>query len=111
VRRGWLDGIVQFDIRKLLPADDSFLRLSRQRIPSLQIVKILLHNDVASPGESSVLLADQHGVHRRLPPRILRPIDETDQVTVVEVTEAMNFVHCRNGIPKARHDLRRKLEA
>src|SRR5882762_6875976 len=40
VRRARLDGSVQFDVRKLLPADDSLLRLSRQRIPSLQIVKI-----------------------------------------------------------------------
>ena len=68
VRRGWLDGIVQFDVGKLGAADDAFLRLGGQRIPCVQIVKIFLHDDVAAAGKRGVLLADKHGVGRRLAP-------------------------------------------
>src|ERR1700730_17775154 len=37
VRRGWLDGTVQFDIGQLGAADDSFLRLRGKRIPPVKI--------------------------------------------------------------------------
>src|SRR5208337_4053125 len=46
VRRGWFDGVVQFNVRQLRASDDSFLRLRGQRIPASNIVKILLHDNV-----------------------------------------------------------------
>ena len=70
VRRGWLYGIVQFDVGELRAADDSFLRLRGQRIPSVKIVEIFLHDDVAAAGERGVLFADEHGVDH-----CLRPLD------------------------------------
>ena len=105
------DGIVQLDVRQLGAANDSFLRLRGQRIPSVKIVEIFLHDDIAAAGERGVLLADKHGLDRCLAPGILRPIDETQEIAVVKVTEAMHFVHRRNSISETRHDLRRKLEA
>src|SRR5271166_231693 len=110
VRRGWLDGIVQFDIRQLGAADDSFLHLRGQRIPPVKIVEIFLHDNVTAAGERGVFLADHRGVDHRLTPGILRPIDETQEITVVKIAEAMNFVHRRNSISDARHDLRCQLE-
>ena len=48
---------------------------------------------------------------RCLAPGILRPVDETHQIAVVKVTEALHFVYRRNSISETRHDLRRNLEA
>jgi serine kinase of HPr protein (carbohydrate metabolism regulator) len=82
-----------------------------ERVPTFQIVKILLHDHVAPAGERRVLVADQHGVHRCFARRILRPVNETDEVAVIEETEAVHFIHRRHGIFDARHDLCRQLEA
>lgn len=108
---GWLNGIVQFDIGEPRAADDSFLRLRGQSIPALKIVEVFLDDDIAAAGERGVLFADEHGLEHRLAPRIFRPIDEADEVAVVEETETVHFIYRRDGIPDARHDLRRKLEA
>ena len=69
VRRGRLDGVVQFDVGQLGAADDAFLRLRRKRVPGVEIVQILLHDDVAAAGESRILLADEHGVDQPPAPR------------------------------------------
>src|ERR1700693_1884600 len=45
VCRGWLDALVQLDIRQLGPADDPFLRLGRQRVPGGNVVVVLLDDD------------------------------------------------------------------
>src|SRR5580693_4702938 len=111
VRGGWLDGIVQFDVRQLGAADNAFLRLRRQRIPRGKIMKIFLHDDVTAVSERGVLLADEHGVDRRFSPRIFSSIDKADEITVVEVTESLHLVYRRNSTADACHNLRRKLEA
>src|SRR6266851_1580411 len=90
---------------------DTFLRLGRQRIPSREIVQVFLHDDVAAPGERSVFLADEHGIDRRVAPRILRSVDEADEIAVVEVTKAVHFFCRRHRLSDARHDLRRQFEA
>jgi hypothetical protein len=41
----------------------------------------------------------------------LRPVDETQEVAVVEVTEAVHFVYRRHRISDTRPDLRRQFEA
>ena len=43
--------------------------------------------------------------------RVFRPVDETHEIAVVEVAEAMHLVRGRGGIREALHDLRRELEA
>ena len=78
---------------KLGAADDAFLRFRGERIPCVKIVEIFLHDDVAAAGKRGVLFADQHGVGRGRAPGILRPVDETHEIAVVEVTEAVHFVH------------------
>src|SRR5208282_4311674 len=62
-------------------------------------------------GERGVLIADEHGIDRCRAPGILRPVDETEQIAVIEITEALHFVHRRNGIAETRHTLSGKLEA
>jgi hypothetical protein len=74
-------------------------------------VEIFLRDDVAAAGERGVFRADEHGVDHRLAPRIFRAVDETQEVAVVEVAEAVHFVDRRNRASDPRHDLRRKLEA
>ena len=74
-------------------------------------MKIFLHDDIAAAGERSILLADEHGIDRCRASRVLRPVDETHEIAVVEVTEALHFIHRGNGIPDTRHKLSGKLEA
>ena len=74
-------------------------------------MKIFLHDDIAAAGERSILLADEHGVDRYRAAWILRPVDETQEIAIVEVTEAVDFVDWRNRICDARHNLRGQFEA
>ena len=74
-------------------------------------MEIFLHDDVAAAGEGRVFVADEHGVDRCLASGILRPVDETEEIAVVEIAEALHLVHRRNGVAEARHDLRGQLEA
>ena len=105
-----LDGIIQFDVRKLSAADDAFLRFGGERIPCAKIVEILLNDDVAAAGKFGVLVADEHGVGCGRAPGILRPVDKTHEIAVVKVTEALHFVHRRNRISDPRHKLGGQLE-
>src|SRR5580704_11942201 len=75
------------------------------------MVEILLNDDIAAARERSVFLSHEHGIDRRVAPRILRAVDETHQIAVVKITEAMHFIYRRNSISETRHDLHRKFEA
>ncbi len=97
------DSLVRPMIRSCASVDSAFH-------PS-KIVEIFLNDDVAAAGERGVLVADEHGIDHRLAPRILRPVDETQEIAVVKVTEAMHFVYRRNSISDTRHDLHSKFEA
>jgi len=110
VRRGWLDGIVQFDVRQLPAADDGLLRFGRQAIPSIKIVQIFLHDDVAASREWGVFLADQHGVDRFVAFRVFRSIDKTDQVSVVKITKSVHLICGCDRVPDACHDVTREFK-
>ena len=111
MRGGGFDGIVQLDVGKLEAADDVFLHLGGKGIPSIEIVEILLHNDVAAAGERRIFGADQRGFHGGLIPRIFGAVDKAEEIAVVEVTESVHLVDRRNDDADAGHDLRRELEA
>src|SRR5207237_8473108 len=66
---------------------------------------------VAPAGEGRVLFADDGGVARQLIRRVLGPVDETDQVTVVEILEAMHLVDGGHRPSEPNHELRREFEA
>ena len=59
-------------------------------------MQIFLHDDVAAAGEGGVLVADISGVDGRLPGRILRAVDEAEQIAVVEIAKAMHLVDRRD---------------
>src|SRR5262249_52997982 len=111
VRRRRLYRVVQFDVGQLAAADDALLRLRRQRVPSVQIVEIFLHDHIAATGECGILLTDERGVDHRLATRILSAVDEAQEVAVIEVTKAVDLVDRRDRVAEACHDLRRHLEA
>jgi len=73
-------------------------------------VKVFLHDDIAAAGKVSVLVAHYYGVGRRRAAGILRPIDETHKISVVEVAKTLHFVHRGNSISDARHNLRGQFE-
>ena len=74
-------------------------------------MKILLHDHVAATGEGDILIAYQRGADRRLSVRVFRPVDETHQIPVVKVTEAMHLIHWRSRAGQPLHDLHCELEA
>src|SRR5262249_8212772 len=96
---------------ELGPPDDLLLYLDGKRVPPLQVMKVLLHDDVATAGKRRVLIADDGGVDRGLVRGVLRPIDEAEQVPLIEVLEAVHFVRRGNCATEPGHDLDRELEA
>ena len=66
-----------------------------ERVPRGQVVEVLLHDHVAATGELWILVADQHRRRRRRARRVLGPVDEPEQVTVVERPEAVNLIDHR----------------
>ena len=85
--------------------------LHGHRVPCREVVEVLLHDHIAAAGKSRVLLADDGGVDGGLVHGILRAVDETEQVAIVEVLEAMHLVRHGDGAAEPRHDLDRQLEA
>jgi hypothetical protein len=110
VRAAWLDGIVELDVRELGSADDLLLFFDGHAVPRVQRMQILLHDHVAAAGEGRVFATDDDGIDRRLIRGILGPVDKTDQVTVVEINEAMDLVDRVDGIADPGHDLGRQFE-
>src|SRR5271163_857532 len=105
VGKARFDRLVELDIGQFGAADDAFLRLSRQRVPGSQIMKILLHDDIAAASEAGVLVADENGIERGLTIRVLRAVDKAEQITLVEKAEAVNLVGRRNVVADLAHDL------
>src|SRR6185312_2397782 len=64
---------------------DVFLLLDRHRVPRLQIMQILLHDDVASTRKAGVLAADDRRVGGSLVNRILGAVDKAEQIAFVEI--------------------------
>ena len=48
---GRLDVVGQLDVGELGAADHPLLLLDRQRVPGVEVVQVLLHDDVAAAGE------------------------------------------------------------
>ena len=111
MRVGGLDIIIQLHIIQLRATDNLFLLLSRQRIPAGQIMEILLNNHIASRGEPRILAGYQGSINGLLALRVLRPVDKTDEVATVKITETMNLVNRADHRSKPSRDLRRQLEA
>jgi hypothetical protein len=70
VREWWLLGVFQFDVREFLAANNALLRLNRESIPSLHVVKILLDNDVAAARKGWIFVTDNCSLVRRTASRI-----------------------------------------
>jgi hypothetical protein len=61
-------------------------------------------------GKGSILVADQRSLQSRVSSRIFRPIDESDDIAVLEIAEPLHLVNGRDCIPEALHDLCGQLE-
>ena len=84
---------------------DSFVRPMMRSCSSVgsafqpvEIVQVFLHDHVAAAGERGILVADERGVDRRVPVRVLGAVDEAEQVAVVEVAEAVHLVDGGDGV-------------
>lgn len=67
---------------------------------------VLLHDHVGAPGEGRVLNADQYGAGGLLPDRVLRTVDEAEQVALVQIAETGHLVGDGDRAPQPSHDLR-----
>src|SRR6185437_4822607 len=103
--RRWLHGVIQLDIRKFFAPDDAFLLLGGKGVPALHIVQIFLDNDVAAANERRVFLTDERRFECGLAPRILRSVDESNDITIVEVAETVHLIDNSNGILDSLHDV------
>ena len=103
--------VVELDVGELRAADDQLLLLGRERLPLREVVDVALHEHVAPAGEVGILVADDRGLDRLLPHRVLGAVDEAGQVAVVEVAEPVRLVDRGDRALEPRHDLGRELEA
>ena len=69
-------------------------------------MQVFLHDDVASACKRRVLVTYNDCFDGRLPARVLCAIDKADEIAVVEIPEGLYFVHWRDSVSKARHQLR-----
>ena len=67
-------------------------------------MQVLLDDHVAPPGECRVLGADGHRGLGRRPGRVLGPVDEAEQIPLVEVLEPMDLVDDRGRPGQPAHD-------
>ncbi len=81
------------------------------RVPGVEIVQVLLHDDVAAAGEVGIFLTDQHGCRCGRAGGILGAVDEAQQVAFVEVFEAMHLVDDLGVRSEPRGQLARELKA
>lgn len=71
-------------------------------VPGVEIVEIFLDHDVAAALEGGVFIADQDGLGDGLAARVFGAVDEAEEVAVVEIAEAVNFVG--GGLGNRRDD-------
>ncbi|MPM81198.1 hypothetical protein SDC9_128250 [bioreactor metagenome] len=108
VRR--LDVIGQFDVTELGAADHPFLLLDRQRIPGAHIVQILLGDQIAAAVVERVIDDQRCGdvVDRRL--GVLGAIHESEQITLIEIAEAVDLVLDIDHAVEMEHQLAGQFE-
>ena len=82
-------------------SDDPFLLLDRELVPPIQVMKVLLHDHITSAGEPRVLLADDGRVASWLIDGIFGPVDEADQIAIIEIFEAVDFVRCGYSVTES----------
>ncbi len=73
-------------------------------------MEVFLHDHVAAAGEGWIFVAYDGGITSGVSSRIFCAIDESDDVAVFEIPEALNLIGNRNYIPDAVHDLGRQFK-
>ena len=91
---GRFGGFVEFDVGDFRAADDAFLRLSRESVPRVEIVEIFLNNDITAARKGGVFIANVNGVVAGAAGRVFGTIHETEEIPLVKVAEAVDFVRC-----------------
>jgi hypothetical protein len=70
-----------------------------------------LHDHITPSGKRRILKADESGFACGQPSRVLGPVDKTQKIAGVEVTETVHLVHNGNCASEALDNLRSELEA
>ena len=72
--------------------------------------RVFLRDDIASTHEIRIFSADKRGFAGIVVFRIFRPVDEADQIAIVEIFETVHLVQNGRDRAKAVHDQRRHFE-
>ena len=82
----------KLDVGEFLAANDALLRFDGKSIPCLHVMKVLLDNHIAAAFKGRVFVANNCSLASGVSSRIFRAIDEPDDITVFEISEALNLV-------------------
>src|SRR6266567_2578045 len=79
-------------------------------VPTSKIMKIFLDDNVATASEDRILIRYESGICSGLSLRVLSPVDESDKVAAVKISEPVNLVYRTNCGSQPSHYLRCQLE-
>ena len=74
-------------------------------------MRILLHDHIAAAGKCVIFVADKDSFDGFVAPRILRAIDKSKKITIIEIAKSVHFIDWSNSVTDSSHNLRSKLEA
>ncbi len=103
--------VIQLDVIGLRAANDSFLLGNGEIRPRSKVVQVLLHDDIASPGEVRIVVTEDGGAVEGVASWILRAVDEAQEVTVVEIAEPLHLIDDRDGIAERDEEQAFQLKA
>src|SRR5213594_2044787 len=105
-----LDALAQLDVSQLRSTNNMLLLFRRKPIPTSEIMKIFLDDNVATASERRVLICYESGVYSGLSLWVLSPVDEPDKVAAVKISEPVNLVYRTDCESQPSHYLRCELE-
>ena len=87
-----LDGVGELNVVELAVTDNGLLVLDSESVPGPQVVLVVLHNHVGTPGELGIFRADKAGLGQVRAHGVCRAVDKAQQVPVIEVAEPTHLV-------------------
>ena len=95
------DGVLKFDVIRFGSPDDALLRRCIQSAPLIQVVKVLLHDDIATTRKWRVFRLDESRLRQTSASRVFGAVDKAQKVSGVKISKAMDFIGDRYGVPQA----------
>src|SRR5665213_3188344 len=91
-------GVLQFDVIRFGSPDDALLRRGVQRMPFVESMQVLLHDNVTATFKCRVVGLDEGGSRQPDAGRIFGAVDKAEEVPGVEISKTLDLVSNRHGI-------------